>query len=156
MCCVALAFDRSPSFAVNKPAGAPCENLDAAGRCTIHENLDQRGYKGCVAYDCLGAGQRITQDIFGGRHWLEDRRLLEPMSRAFAVMRRIHGMLELLAAAEALPLDTGERARLAGLAAKLEPRQGWSEASLKAAPISQIGAEVNAFLQSLRRHASAR
>ena len=36
LCCVALPFARSADFAVNKPAGKPCSNLQSDVRCGIH------------------------------------------------------------------------------------------------------------------------
>ncbi len=155
LCCVVFAFDQSSSFAINKPAGAPCPNLAESGKCNIHRDRARLGFSGCTVYDCLGAGQRVTQDIFGGRTWQDDRRLLAPMSRAFAAMCQIHRLLELLAAAEALPLDPDERLRLARLAGLLEPEEGWSEATLETAPITRIAAEVDHLMRSLKRHVSA-
>ena len=60
LCCMALAFDRGESFAADKAAGEPCEHLGAGFKCAIHADRDTRGYRGCVGYDCLGAGQLTT------------------------------------------------------------------------------------------------
>ena len=61
LCCVLLGFSRSPDFAADKPAGVPCPQLDDAYRCTIHDRLDARGYRGCIAFSCFGAGQALTR-----------------------------------------------------------------------------------------------
>jgi hypothetical protein len=60
ICCVALAFDASAEFAVDKAAGEHCRHLTATNRCRIHSRLPDRGFSGCAKYDCYGAGQRAT------------------------------------------------------------------------------------------------
>jgi hypothetical protein len=71
LCCVAPAFAASADFAIDKPAGVPCPNLRDDFRCGIHAELRERGFPGCTVFDCFGAGQRITQETFGGRAWRE-------------------------------------------------------------------------------------
>ncbi|WP_300556604.1 hypothetical protein [Maricaulis sp.] len=82
----------------------PCRNL-AHHSCTIHESLTEKGFPGCVAYDCLGAGNRVVQEVFDGRSWQDDPRLTRPMMEAFAAMREVHKRLDLLRAAQTLPLS---------------------------------------------------
>jgi len=60
LCCVAAPFQRSADFALTKPAGVPCPHLGTDHRCTIHAQLQERGFPGCVSFDCYGAGQRVT------------------------------------------------------------------------------------------------
>src|SRR5258705_10103572 len=69
LCCVAPAFSASADFAIDKAAGQPCPNLRADFRCSIHDRLPPRGFAGCAAFDCLGAGQKVAQVTFGGRDW---------------------------------------------------------------------------------------
>ncbi|MFC2953132.1 hypothetical protein ACFOOP_14440 [Marinicaulis aureus] len=154
LCCMAPSFDKSPSFGFDKPPETPCSNLDGEGRCVIHADLASKGFPGCVAYDCHGAGQRVTQEIFGGRSWLAEPQLKPPMTRAFMVMRRIHELLSMLTAAQALPLDDGERQGLNALQNRLQPSNGWSEELLSTAPIDDLAAQIHAFLRSLKRHVS--
>ena len=61
LCCVLLPFARSADFAFDKPAGEPCRHLATDHRCRIHDRLVESGMRGCVAYDCFGAGQAVTQ-----------------------------------------------------------------------------------------------
>ncbi len=86
LCCIALAFDAGPAFAHNKPAHVACAHLSRADRCRIHPALHAQGYGGCAAYSCHGAGQYVTQTLFGGRSW---RDLDEPaaMFAAFDLAR---------------------------------------------------------------------
>jgi hypothetical protein len=67
LCCVGPAFAASADFAIDKPAGHPCPNLQADARCGIHHHLRPKGFPGCVAYDCFGAGQHVVQVTFAGR-----------------------------------------------------------------------------------------
>jgi hypothetical protein len=61
LCCVLLPFARSADFAFDKAAGEPCRHLAGDHRCRIHDRLREEGMRGCVAYDCFGAGQAVTQ-----------------------------------------------------------------------------------------------
>ncbi len=46
-----------------------------------------------MAFDCLGAGQTVTQITFGGRSWRTHPELAGQMFDAFAVMRQLHEVL---------------------------------------------------------------
>src|SRR5580698_9598172 len=96
LCCVVFAFDRSKWFASGKPGGAPRAKLSVDHRCTIHDRLAERGFGGCAAYDCLGAGQRVVQELFSGRSWRDDVALLPAMTDSFRAMRLVHELLLLL------------------------------------------------------------
>lgn len=61
LCCIVLPLARSADFAFDKPAGEPCRHLATDHRCRIHDRLLDSGMPGCVAYDCFGAGQAVTQ-----------------------------------------------------------------------------------------------
>lgn len=99
LCCVALPFAASADFAVDKAAGRPCGNLGADVRCDIHARLRQRGFSGCVVFDCFGAGQKVVQHTFAGRDWRRDPERAEAMFTVFPVMLRLHEMLAYLAEA---------------------------------------------------------
>ena len=103
LCCVAPAFAASADFAVTKPAGQPCANLRTDFRCRIHAGLRQRGFAGCAAFDCFGAGQRVTQVTFAGRDWRRDPDIASPMFAAFDVLRQLHELLWYLTEAMTLP-----------------------------------------------------
>ncbi|HEY2512219.1 MAG TPA: hypothetical protein VGI39_15235 [Polyangiaceae bacterium] len=149
LCCVALAFDRSPHFAFDKPAAVPCPNLTPALRCVIHEDLGARGFGGCARYECWGAGQRVTQEVFGGRSWQGDPQLAEAMFEAFGVMREVHELLVLLRAAKELPLAPAQLRARDALDAALDPAEGWSLVALRAFKRSPVSHEVATFLTTL-------
>lgn len=60
LCCVVPPFDALQGFAFDKAAETPCRHLCDDHRCGIHARLVDEGFSGCVAFDCLGAGQRLT------------------------------------------------------------------------------------------------
>ncbi|WP_433721859.1 pentapeptide repeat-containing protein [Actinoplanes sp. CA-051413] len=93
LCCVAPAFAKSSDFAINKPAGKPCPNLADDFRCGIHDRLPERGFPGCVVFDCFGAGQQVTQVTFGGREWRGTPGIAGQMFAVLPVMRQLHELL---------------------------------------------------------------
>ncbi|TNE69488.1 MAG: hypothetical protein EP336_01975 [Rhodobacteraceae bacterium] len=117
LCCLALAFDAGDMFAHDKPAGLPCHNLDGFS-CSIHADLADRGYRGCVAFDCLGAGQRVTA-LFS-EDWQKRPKLTAPMMEAFRQMRAVQSLHQMLLTAGALPLPDDTRAELRDRIADLE------------------------------------
>jgi hypothetical protein len=112
LCCVALPFTRSAEFAIDKPAGIACPNLRQDHRCAIHDHLRDRGFPGCTAFDCFGAGQRVVREFADN-----DR---AAMYAAFAAGRQVHEMLWHLGEAGAISTDDGLRRRARHLAADLE------------------------------------
>lgn len=107
LCCVLPAFSRSADFALDKPAGTPCPNLRGDALCGIHDQLVQRGFPGCVAFDCFGAGQRAVHVVFGQRPGgppAPAALLAEApdLPEVLAVLRGLHEVLWHLAEAAAL------------------------------------------------------
>ena len=148
---MAPAFDRSEEFAIDKPACVACPNLGADDLCRIHGRLEKAGFHGCVIYDCLGAGQRVVQEMFAGRSWREDPDLLPEMWQALTALRGVHELILLLGAAAKAPLSPDERRTLEALQVELEPAGGWTPDTLTALAGPTAG-RVRAFLPSLRRH----
>lgn len=68
LCCAALYFSRYDGFPYDKKAGEPCRCLDGNFRCLIHGELGSKKLKGCLSYDCCGAGP-ITADLYPGVDW---------------------------------------------------------------------------------------
>ncbi len=149
LCCLALAFDKGKDFAFDKNPGEPCRNL-ARHDCTIHESLTDKGFPGCVAYDCLGAGNRTVQEVFGGRSWQDEPRLTRPMMEAFSAMREVHKRIDLLRAAEALPLDARDDQTRREFLAQLEMRS-WSGPALNEFETG-MALEIDIFFHGLRRY----
>ncbi len=146
LCCVAPAFAASSDFAVDKPAGQPCANLEPDFRCGIHAELRERGFAGCTVFDCFGAGQQVTRVTFGGRDWRGDPVIAEPMFASFAVMRPLHELLwylaDALGRAEAAPVRADlERARH-----RVEHLTDGSPEELAALDVNALRGEINLLL----------
>ncbi len=111
LCCVALHFSASEGFPLDKAPGKPCPHLMADFKCEVHDSLVARGYKGCIGFDCLGAGQRLTGVTFPSQSWRAAPKLSRPMFEAFVVMRHLYELLWYLS--EALERCEGKRLRRA-------------------------------------------
>ena len=149
LCCVAHAFDRSELFAFDKAANVPCRNLTAGNRCRVHAHLATAGFSGCAAYDCYGAGQVVTQEMFGGRSWRDEPGLLPVMMEAFRALRRLHELRLLLQEARMLPLDADEARRLAAFDRALEADGGWTLSGLRVFEHGDLAARIQSFLRGL-------
>lgn len=120
LCCTLLGFARSADFPVDKPAGTPCPELGAHFDCTIHDRLRPRGFRGCTVFECAGAGQRVTQDLFAGVTWRDRPDLRPRMSAAFAVVRQVHEALWYLAEVRERTYDPDVEDRAAVLVVALD------------------------------------
>ena len=96
LCCVGPAFDAAQGFGYNKPAHTPCINLGTGFRCTIHGERLRHGFPSCQAFDCYGAGQRVTQHLFAGKSWWTSPEIATRMFDAYRTYRSLHELLALL------------------------------------------------------------
>ena len=120
LCCVAPTFQVSADFALDKEAGQPCPNLGVDFRCGIHEQLRERGFPGCAAYDCFGAGQKVARVTFGGRDWREDPQAAAQMFATFGVMRQLHQLLWYLTQARGAASERTLHEQLGALVHEIE------------------------------------
>jgi uncharacterized protein YjbI with pentapeptide repeats len=146
LCCVAPAFARSADFAVDKPAGTPCTNLQADFRCAIHAHLRDRGFAGCTVFDCLGAGQRVTA-AFAGRDWRTPE-VAAPMFAAFGISRQVHELLWYLDEARERAPDPALDAEWARLADAALADAALADADLAAADVDAARERVGELLRA--------
>ncbi|WP_029065505.1 hypothetical protein [Labrenzia sp. DG1229] len=156
LCCVVFAFDKSESFGIDKAACEVCPNLDDTDRCRIFDDRTELGFKGCIAYSCHGAGQRVTREVFKGDSWRDNPVLMAPMGAALSVMRRIHELLFLLDSAKLMSLSSEEMSALLALENLLDPETEWTESKLQKYPIDAVSVQVRKFLNSLQHHVTGR
>ena len=69
LCCVALYCMKTDGFPENKESGIPCKHLMSNFKCDMHSRLASKQMKGCLSYDCFGAGQKVTQYHFSDTDW---------------------------------------------------------------------------------------
>ncbi|MEM9632553.1 MAG: hypothetical protein AAGA50_14575 [Pseudomonadota bacterium] len=156
LCCVVFAFDKSESFAIDKAAGEVCPNLDCQMECRVFQDRESLGFRGCITYNCYGAGQRVTQEVFRGKSWRTEPSLKRRMGEALSVLRRIHEQLSLLSMASQMALDSRERVSLEKLEHRLRPVSHWTEEELSNFPIDLVTRDVAKFLLGLRRLVESR
>lgn len=92
LCCIALYFSKTDGFPADKPAGSPCANLNSDYRCKIHNQLGRLGMKGCMAYECFGAGQQVSQVTYTGQSWREQPSAAATMFDVFVIVRQLNEM----------------------------------------------------------------
>lgn len=146
LCCVALPYAKSADFAFDKDGGTPCQNLQADYRCGIHQTLRKNGFSGCVAYECFGAGQKVSQVTFQGNSWRDFPELAKEMFDVFPIMQQLHEMLHYLH--EALSLEE-TRPIYQDLQASLDETEcltNLNPESIKVLDVSAHRAKVNDLL----------
>lgn len=144
LCCTAFGFQRSADFAIDKPAGTACRNLSDDFACTIHDSLSQRGFRGCTVFDCFGAGQFVSQQLFDDVSWRESPATAPEMFAAFALARQLHEMLWHLTEASA-------RAMSPDSAAPADELRDRIAASLAADAESVLATDVSALHEQVRQ-----
>ena len=147
LCCTALSFERSSQFAHSKLAGEPCQFLQSDFRCRIHERLDDLGYGGCDAFDCLGAGQRASA-AFAVQNWRKDAAIARRLYARFSQLLLLQELRQALDTAASLDIS----AELHGKRLRLLAQVG-EEADSSASDVTRAGqsilADGKAFLKSL-------
>lgn len=107
LCCVAFFFSKIDGFPDDKEAGKPCGNLLTDYRCKIHPQLEKQNMKGCLGYDCFGAGQHVTQALYHGQTYQDlPKRALEIFD-VFIIVAHLFQMRYFLV--EALTLNISEK-----------------------------------------------
>lgn len=144
---MAHTFVASADFALDKPAGLPCPHLGENFRCDVHPRLRVEGFGGCVAYDCFGAGQQVSQVSFEGRDWRGDPVRAERMFAVFAVMRQVHELLWHLTEAARLTAAGSARADLLAAARESNRLAGLPPEELLRIDVDAHRRSVNTLLR---------
>ena len=147
LCCVALPFAASADFALDKPAGKPCPNLQDDHRCGIHDRLRTKGFTGCTVYDCFGAGQKVSQVVFGGEDWRGgSREHSRRMFDVFPIVRQLHELLWYLTEALTLPAARPLHAELDRARERTEALTRQTPEEIAALDVAAHRQEVNVLL----------
>jgi len=156
LCCASLPFDRSESFGFDKPADVPCRHLQPISGCSIHERLGTNGFAGCADYDCFGAGQRVSRELFPGATWRSRPQLASAMFAAFRQLKHIHELRFLLREAATLRLEPEHAERCQALLTRLEPEPDFTAETLAALDLDLLGDAVRALLRDFSRYVPQR
>lgn len=92
ICCAALYFSKMDGFPQDKKAGVPCVHLCQDGLCAIHSDLTKRRLTGCIQYDCLGAGQIVTQSLYPNTLWQDHPNQREQLFSDFVKVFQLQQM----------------------------------------------------------------
>jgi len=151
LCCIAFPAGDMPGFSASKQAGEPCPKLDSCGRCTIYDRREQEGFRGCIAFECFGAGQHVVQHLYSGRDWRDDPALLAPMSASFLAVRKGFELLYLVDWARSRGPGPDIEAQLDRAEAELLELVAQREASPHAAVTDRIDRELRDLFAELGR-----
>lgn len=146
LCCTALHIVQSSDFPMNKPANTPCANLRADYRCNIHTQLRDEGFKGCTVFDCLGAGQVISQITFNNISWKENPASKDLMFRVFPIMDQIHEMIAYTAEALSYNVTGTLSTKLSEKLTDLQNLTTWSAEKLLAFDLVNYRFSLNELL----------
>lgn len=149
LCCTALCFSKLEGFPADKASGVPCRHLQPDFRCDIHEILSRRKLKGCLRYECFGAGQRVTRDVYGSRSWREAN--AQEMFSVFEAVFRLHQMLWYVAEALTLQPAAALGPELSRMADRLLLLSSSAPAAVLGADLDAVQAEVNGLLHETWR-----
>ncbi|WP_338443578.1 pentapeptide repeat-containing protein [Bacillus spizizenii] len=146
LCCVALPYAKSADFAFDKDGGTPCRNLQSNYQCSIHKDLREKGFRGCSAYECFGAGQKVSQITYAGKDWRNNPETANEMFDVFPIMQQLHEMLWYLY--EALSIDIAKpiHHELRTSFEKIERLTRLSKERLLTLQVDEHRAEVNEWL----------
>lgn len=89
LCCIALCFFKMDGFPEDKCAGVACSHLQSDTMCDVHAALAVKGYRGCIGYDCFGAGQYVTQHLYHGTLSFEKPRQREELYAVFLLVYQL-------------------------------------------------------------------
>jgi hypothetical protein len=152
LCCVLPPFAASADFALDKPAGRRCPNLAGDDRCTIHAQLPERGFPGCVTFDCFGAGQQVVQVTYRGR---DPRREPEALA-VLDAMRQVSELLWYLAEALARPAAAPLHARLTAVRERTRALRDADAAELAALDTAALRRDAGMLLREVSEQVRAR
>lgn len=146
LCCVALYFAASEGFPKNKNAGEPCPNLNQEFHCCIHNRLLEDGLKGCLAFECFGAGQQVSQVSFAGQDWRKVPASSKQMFEVFLIMRQLHELLWYLTQALLLKQASPIHSELRLMIAEIERLTYLRPDFLMELDVAEHRAKVNTLL----------
>ncbi|UFU00309.1 pentapeptide repeat-containing protein [Radiobacillus kanasensis] len=146
LCCVALPFSKSADFSKDKEGGTPCSHLQCDFRCSIHENLRGKGYRGCTVYECFGAGQKVSQHTFRGKDWREHPEVAEAMFQTLPIMQQLQEMLWYLTEALTLKVTAAIHDELRRAIEKTEKHTLLEAESILSLDVATHRAEINLLL----------
>lgn len=147
ICCVALYCMKTDGFPENKEAGVPCKHLIADFRCDIHTVLANKNMKGCLAYDCFGAGQKVTQSCYPNEDWKTNPEKANEIFQVFMIVFQLHQMAWYLLESLSLVTDEHLEADIDELITKNKQMTACSSDEILHMDIEEYKSSVNKVLK---------
>lgn len=155
LCCTALYCTKTDGFPEDKAAGVPCVNLMPDFRCAIHSQLKKKQMRGCLAYDCFGAGQAVTQMYPHGKNWKENPKQAEEIFNVYLYVLQLHQMLWYLTDAFSATLEIQVKKDIEALILENEQMTSQPPAAILAQDLDTYRTKVNTLLKQVIKHMSA-
>jgi hypothetical protein len=149
LCCVTLYCMKTDGFPANKEAGKPCMHLMPDFRCAIHSNLASKNMKGCMAYDCFGAGQKTTQLYQDKGTWKANPKLANEIYEVFMIVFQLHQMLWYIVEAYSLTFDESLKSTIDALISENEHMTQQSPDYILHLDINKYRLKVNEVLKQV-------
>lgn len=149
LCCVALYCMKTDGFPANKDAGIPCRHLMTDFRCDTHSTLASKQLKGCMAYDCFGAGQKVTQECYFDVDWKSAPEKASEIFNVFRVVFQLHQMEWYLLEANSLTTDTHTKEKIETLISENEQITSKSPIEILNFGIEDYQVRVNKILKQI-------
>lgn len=149
LCCVALYCMKTDGFPENKAAGVPCKHLASDFRCDIHSALVRKNLRGCLAYDCFGAGQRTTRECCPDGNWKTQPERSDEIFQVFSTLFQFHQMEWYLLESLSMTADGGLKAEAEALIFENEEMTRRSPDEILRLDIEKHRAKVNQILKQV-------
>ncbi|MFZ7132157.1 MAG: pentapeptide repeat-containing protein [Eubacteriales bacterium] len=149
ICCVALYCMKTDGFPENKEAGLPCKHLMSDFQCDIHTVLANKNMKGCLAYDCFGAGQKVTQSCYPNEDWKTNPEKANEIFQVFMVVFQLHQMAWYLLESLSLVRDEHLKADIDELITKNKKMTACASDEILHMDIEEYKASVNQVIKQV-------
>lgn len=156
LCCVALYCAKIDGFPADKEGGKPCRHLMGDFRCDMHTKLADKNMKGCLSYDCFGAGQKVTWIYGADNNWRLNPEKAGEIFRVFLIVFQLHQMEWYLLEASALDAGGQLKGKIEALIDENENVTSRSPEEILNFDIDQYQLCVNQVLKLVNSKAAAR
>ncbi len=108
--------------------------------------LKEEGLRGCLTYDCFGAGQQVSQNTYCGRNWMDFHETSKQMFEVFMVMQQLYELIWYLREVQTLQEAKALHKKTGSLLGTLENLAQRSPDAIMQIDIDKHWGEVNDLL----------
>jgi hypothetical protein len=124
-------------------------------RCDIHALLTAKKMKGCLAYDCFGAGQKVTQSYYDNENWKTNPDKADEIFRVFMKVFQLHQIAWYLLEALSFVKEEGLKADIDALIAENIQMTAGAAAEILAIDIAYYKVRVDQILKKVSDQVAA-